>query len=76
MKVLGIIPARAGSREVPKKNIRKLVGKPLIEYSISVAKKSKFIEKIVVSTDDQKIRRISESVGAEVPFLRPKKYFW
>lgn len=72
MKILGIIPARGGSKGISLKNIRFLAGKPLINYTIESAKKSK-INKIVVSTDNKKIAKISKSAGAEVPFLRPKK---
>jgi len=73
MKVLAIIPARGGSKGIPMKNIRKLAGIPLIEHTISVAKKSKIIDKILVSTDSNKIAYLAKSAGAEVPFLRPKK---
>ena len=73
MKILSIIPARGNSKELPRKNIKSLVGKPLIEYSIAHAKKSQFIDRIIVSTDNKKIAQISKSLGVEVPFLRPKK---
>lgn len=73
MEVLSIIPARGNSKELPKKNIRFLAGKPLIEYSITHAKQSKLINRIIVSTDNEKIAKISKSLRAEVPFLRPKK---
>ena len=73
MKILSIIPARGNSKELPRKNIKFLVGKPLIEYSIAHAKKSQFIDRIIVSTDSKKIAQISKSLGVEVPFLRPKK---
>jgi len=73
MKTLAIIPARGGSKGVPLKNIKKLSGKPLIEYTITTALKSKKINKIIVSTDNEKIAKISKSLGVEVPFLRPKK---
>jgi len=72
MKILGLIPARGGSKGIPLKNIQKLAGKPLINYTIESAKKSK-IDKVIVSTDTKKIAQISTSAGAEVPFLRPKK---
>jgi CMP-N,N'-diacetyllegionaminic acid synthase len=72
MKVLAIIPARSGSKGIPLKNIKKLSGKPLIEYSINTAHNSKRIDKLIVSTDDKKIAKISKFLGAEVPFLRPK----
>jgi CMP-N-acetylneuraminic acid synthetase len=70
--VLAIIPARGGSKGIPRKNIRDLCGKPLIAYTIEAAKKSKLIDRVIVSTDDEEIACISKSYGAEVPFLRPK----
>lgn len=72
MKILGIIPARGGSKGIPQKNLQKILGKPMIQYSIDAAKKSK-INKIIVSTDDKKIAKFAESQGVEIPFLRPKK---
>jgi CMP-N-acetylneuraminic acid synthetase len=72
MKVLAIIPARIGSKGIPFKNIRRLAGKPLIEYAIKSAKKSRYIDKLVVSTDSKIIAKIARSAGAEVPFIRPK----
>ena len=72
-KFLAIIPARGGSKGIPKKNIKSLLGKPLIQYTIESALKSKYLDKIVVSTDDKKIADISEKLGAEIPCLRPKK---
>ncbi|MFD3157509.1 cytidylyltransferase domain-containing protein [Haloimpatiens sp. FM7330] len=72
-KVLAIIPARGGSKGVPRKNIKLLNGKPLIAYTIEEAKKSKYIDKIIVSTEDEEIASISKNYGAEVPFLRPKE---
>tara|TARA_Y100001935_G_scaffold254549_1_gene263958 strand:+ start:15090 stop:15806 length:717 start_codon:yes stop_codon:yes gene_type:complete len=73
-KVLAIIPARGGSKEVPRKNIRYAGGKPLIAYSIETALELKNIfSEIIVSTDDEEIKIISEKYGAKVPFLRPKK---
>lgn len=73
MQTLAIIPARGGSKGIPLKNIQKLADRSLIEYTILAAKKSKEIDKIIVSTDSSKIAKISQSLGAEVPFLRPKK---
>mgnify|MGYP000103133585 CR=1 FL=1 len=73
-KILAIIPARSGSKSVKDKNIINYKGKPLIYYSIRIALKSKLIDKVVVSTDSKKYQKISKSLGAEVPFLRPKKY--
>ena len=72
MNVLAIIPARGGSKNIPLKNIKKLSGKPLIEYTINAALNSKKIDKIIVSTDNEKIAKISKSLGIKIPFLRPK----
>jgi len=69
--VLGLIPARGGSKGVNKKNIRHLLGKPLISYTIECARACSFIDKVVVSTDDAEIAEISKQWGAEVPFIRP-----
>lgn len=71
MEILAIIPARGGSKGVYRKNIRDLNGKPLISYTIEAAKKSKYINRVVVSTDDIEIADISKKYGAEVPCLRP-----
>ena len=71
MNLLSLIPARGGSKGIPRKNIRKLSGKPLIAWSIEAAQKSSFVDRIVVSTDDEEIAIIARSYGAEVPFLRP-----
>src|SRR3989338_863146 len=73
MKILALIPARGGSKRVPNKNIKLLDGKPLIAYTIAAAKKSKYINRIVVSTDCESIGKIAKKHGAEVPFLRPKE---
>lgn len=71
MKILGVIPARGGSKGIPKKNC-KLLGKiPLIEYTIRDAKKATLLSKIVVSTDDQEIAIAAELAGCKPPFLRP-----
>lgn len=72
METLAIIPARGGSVGIPQKNIRILANKPLIEYTINTVKKSSEVNRIIVSTDDIKIAKISLSLGAEIPFLRPK----
>ena len=72
MKPVCIIPARGGSKGVPKKNIRKLAGYPLIYYTIVEALKSKLIDRYIVSTDDKYIQKIAQRYGAEAPFLRPK----
>ena len=71
-KILAVIPARGGSKGIPRKNIRLLAGKPLIAYSIENALKSKYINKVVVSTDDDEITQISKIYGAEV-IKRPEE---
>lgn len=71
-RILGIIPARGGSKGLPHKNIRLLSGKPLIAHTIKAALATKRLEKVVVSTDDPKIARIARQFGAEVPFLRAR----
>jgi len=70
-EVLAIIPARGGSKGIPRKNIVDLCGKPLIAYSIEAALRSKLINRIIVSTEDEEIAEIAMHYGAEVPFLRP-----
>jgi N-acylneuraminate cytidylyltransferase len=70
---IAVIPARGGSKRIPRKNIKDFHGKPLIAYSIEVALKSNLFDKVVVSTDDEEIAQISKKYGAEVPFLRPKE---
>jgi len=72
MRVLGLIPARSGSKGITKKNLRKLAGKPLINYTIQHGLSSKKIDKLVVTTDDKQIMSIAKAAGAEVPFRRPK----
>lgn len=69
--VLAIIPARGGSKGVPRKNIRELGGKPLIAWTIEEAKKSKYIDRLILSSDDQEIIEVAKSFGCEVPFVRP-----
>ncbi len=68
---LGFIPARGGSKRIPGKNIRRLCGRPLIQYTIDAALKSGCLDRIVVSTDDDGIAEVAKAGGAEVPFLRP-----
>lgn len=70
--VVAIIPARGGSKGISKKNIKLLNDKPLIAYTIEAAKKSKYIDRVIVSTDDREIADISKYYGAEVPFMRPE----
>ena len=69
--ILALIPARCGSKRIKNKNIRLLGGKPLIAYTIEAAKQSKYIDRVVVSTDGKRIADIAVEYGAEVPFLRP-----
>lgn len=68
---LCVIPARGGSKRIPRKNIKEFCGKPMIAWSIEAAKSSACFERILVSTDDVEIAEIAQSFGAEVPFLRP-----
>ena len=67
---LAIIPARGGSKRIPRKNIKNFIGKPIISYSIETALKSNLFDEIIVSTDDPEIAEISMKYGASVPFLR------
>lgn len=68
---IAIIPARGGSKRIPRKNIKLFHGKPMIAYSIEAALKANCFDKIIVSTDDQEIADIAVKYGAEVPFVRP-----
>jgi len=70
-KVLGIVPARGGSKSVPRKNIKLLSGTPLIGWTIKEAVKSKYIDLLILSSDDDEIISVAKKYGAEVPFLRP-----
>jgi len=70
-KVLAVIPARAGSKRLPGKNILDFSGKPLISWTIEAGLKSKYVDKVIVSTDDDSIARIAKDYGASVPFMRP-----
>ncbi len=72
--IVALIPARGGSKGIKNKNIIKIKKKPLIYYSINIAKKIKLINEVFVSTDSARIKKISEYYGANVPFLRPKRY--
>lgn len=74
IKVLAIIPARGGSKGLRGKNLRKILGKPLIYYPIKSAQKSKVCDDIFVSTDDIKIAKEAKKLGADVPFLRKKNF--
>ncbi|MBI2024692.1 MAG: acylneuraminate cytidylyltransferase family protein [Candidatus Harrisonbacteria bacterium] len=70
-KVLGVITARGGSKGIPGKNIKPLLGKPLIAYTIEAAKNSGVIDRLILSTDDPEIARVAKEYGCEVPFMRP-----
>ncbi len=72
-KILALIPARGGSKRLPRKNIRLLLGKPLIGWTVEQAKISTYIDRVIVSTDDKEIALVAKECGAEVPFLRPKE---
>lgn len=71
--VLGIIPARGGSKTVPRKNLRTLGGRPLIEWTVAAALEAKSLNRLIVSTDDPEIARVARAAGAEVPFERPSE---
>jgi CMP-N-acetylneuraminic acid synthetase len=73
-EVLAIIPARGGSKGIPRKNVADLAGMPLIAYSILAARNAKLIDRVVVSTEDEEIADVAKKWGAEVPFLRPEKF--
>jgi len=72
-KVLALIPARGGSKGLPGKNIKPLLGKPLIAWTIEQAKDSKYIDRVIVSTEDEEIAKVARKYGAEVPFMRPEE---
>lgn len=71
-KILAVIPARGGSKGIPDKNIVDVNGRPLIDFTIKEALNSEYTDRVIVSTDSEKIAEISRKCGAEVPFLRPK----
>jgi len=71
MRVLGLIPARGGSKGVPRKNVRPLGDRPLLEYTADAARASQRLARVVLSTDDEEIARIGQACGLDVPFLRP-----
>lgn len=70
LQVLALIPARGGSKGVPKKNLKLLAGKPLIVHSIDAGKASRFVDRVIVSTDSEEIAEVARTAGAAVPFLR------
>jgi CMP-N-acetylneuraminic acid synthetase len=71
MRVLGLVPARGGSKGVPRKNIKLLCGKPLLAYTAESALGSKRLSRVILSTDDEEIAAVGRACGLEVPFLRP-----
>ena len=73
-KVLALIPARGGSKGIPRKNIKLFAGAPLIAWSIAAAKESKYVTRLIVSTDDEEIAQVARDWGAEAPFLRPAEF--
>ena len=72
-RVLAIVPARGGSKGVPRKNIRLLGAKPLIAHTLEAAQSAKHITRLIVSTDDEEIAAVAKSLNADVPFLRPEE---
>ncbi len=73
MRTLGVIPARGGSKGVPKKNLQPLAGRPLIAFTADAARESRRLSRLIVSTDDPAIRDVARGLRLEVPFLRPKE---
>ena len=72
-KVLAVIPARGGSKRIPKKNIKEFCGKPMISWAINVLKDSNFINEIIVSTDSEEVLSVVQNLGVKTPFIRPSK---
>ena len=73
MKILGLIPARGGSKGIPGKNIKLLGGKPLLQYTVESAKESVMLSRVILSSDDPEIIAVGKELGLEVPFVRPAK---
>lgn len=74
LKVLALVPARGGSKSIPRKNIRLLAGHPLIAYSIAAGQQAPSVSRVIVSTDDEEIAAVARQYGAETPFLRPAEF--
>jgi CMP-N,N'-diacetyllegionaminic acid synthase len=74
MRVLGLIPARGGSKGVPRKNVRSLGGKPLLQYTADAALAARHLARVVLSTDDPEIAGIGRAIGLDVPFIRPAEF--
>ena len=72
-KTIAVIPARGGSKRIPRKNIKPFCGKPMVAYSIEAAIRAGIFDEIIVSTDDEEIAGIAKNAGASVPFMRPKE---
>ena len=73
MRLLGLIPARGGSKGVPRKNVREIAGKPLITWTVEAARACQRLSSVIVSTDDEEIAAAARDAGAQVPFLRPSE---
>jgi len=73
MKILGLIPARGGSKGIPNKNRKELGGKPLMQYTIDAALGSKMLSRVIFSSEDKTLIKLAEKLGVEVPFIRPEE---
>src|SRR5262245_63950446 len=73
-EILAVIPARGGSQGIPRKNLRRLAGRPLLAWSIAAAQQARLVSRIITSTDSQEIAATARLYGAEVPFMRPAEY--
>ena len=74
LRVLALVPARAGSKGLPGKNIRPLLGKPLLAWPIEAARASRYVDRVVISTDSAEFATLAQAAGADVPFLRPAEH--
>jgi len=74
LEVLALIPARGGSKSMPRKNLRKVGGKPMVTYSIEHALEAKLVNRVILTTDDSEIAQVGMLAGAEVPFMRPAEF--
>ena len=72
-RFLGLIPARGGSKRIPRKNLVPVAGKPLLAWTIDAARASRRLDRLVLSTDDEEIAGVARDYGADVPFVRPKR---
>jgi CMP-N-acetylneuraminic acid synthetase len=71
MSIVAVIPARGGSKGIPRKNLVRIAGRPLIAYAIEAARNAASVDRVLISTDDSEIADVARELGAEVPFLRP-----